>query len=190
MSNVRIQIYTDLAARMGKGNRSGSADCVATPLAAVTCNFAIFLECVRGNSRGNHADRGCLIRSYLYSAPRLMIVWLGTEHCAVKSPSPWPGQLTSPPGLRGGPWQGPPQNQIFKEQIIRVIIHINGFMSRGRRDFSRGTAHGGPDRRKWFCGMRFRHFLNTPWAFILHPSSHPSLSPCLPSQWDCAIMAA
>ncbi len=92
-SSVWIQIYTDLAARMGKGNRSGSADCVATPLAAVTCEFASFPECVRGNSRGNHADRGCLIRSYLYSAPRLMIGWLGTEHCARSAPRPLAGAV-------------------------------------------------------------------------------------------------
>ena len=47
MNNVWIHIYTDLAARMGKENRPQSADCVATPLAAVTCEFAIFPECVR-----------------------------------------------------------------------------------------------------------------------------------------------
>ena len=34
---------------MGEENRA-CADCVASPLAAVTCEFAVFSECVQGNS--------------------------------------------------------------------------------------------------------------------------------------------
>ncbi len=43
---------------MGKEDLPCGADCVATPLAAVTCEFASFPEWVRGNARRNPADRG------------------------------------------------------------------------------------------------------------------------------------
>ena len=91
-----------------------------------------------------HAVRECLRAASGFVFPEItaaivceMILWSGEENGALEcARRPLPGRLTRPPRFAGGPRQGPPQSRIFKEQMIRVIIHKYRFMSRGGGNFS------------------------------------------------------